>query len=774
MIRVQKVAVLGAGTMGSRIAAHFANAGIPVRLLDLPADGADRNAVAKKGIETALSHRPPAFFTGAGTRLIEAGNFEDDLPRLADCQWIIEGVVENLGIKRELWSKVALHCHAGAIVSTNTSGIRLAEISADFPPDFQRCFLGTHFFNPPRYLHLFELIPGPATDPEILSFVQRFAESELGKGVVLCKDTPNFVANRVGSFLGAAIHRAMVEFDLSIEEVDALTGPLMGVPKSATFRLLDIVGLDVWHHVSRNLYEASPDDPWREWFVAPPFMAKMVENAWLGEKRGQGFYKRVGPHKEIHVLDWKTFEYQPAKKPTFESVEATKPITGFGERLRTIISGDDRVGRFLWSVLRSYFEYSSAMVGVISDRIVEIDRALRWGYGHRLGPFELWDALGFQQVTRRMRSEQCRLPQSISQMLSEGAQSFYRPADKLGFPHAEYFDVPHGVYAPLEDRPNVIVLSDLKRARDKVAGNPSASLIDLGDGVLCLEFHSKMNAIGEDALQMLDKGVSLLESQFQAMVIANQGENFSVGANLVLLLMAAQEEDFDGIATMIHHFQQCMLRIKYAARPVVAAAFSRALGGGCEVVLQSHRVQASAELYMGLVEVGVGLIPAAGGCKEMVLRSDDPMKAFELIGQATVSASAADARQLGYLRNQDAISMNPEFLIDDAKRLALALSPAYRAGTPRSDIVAGGEPAYAKMRLAAWSMHESGMISAHDLVIGEKLAYVLSGGRVAAGSVVTEQYLLDLEREMFLSLCGMSKSQDRIQHMLKSGKPLRN
>ncbi len=774
MIRIQKVAVLGAGTMGSRIAAHFANAGIPVRLLDLPADGADRNAIAKKGVETALSHRPHAFFTSGGAQLIEAGNFEDDLARLADCQWIIEGVVENLGIKRALWSKVAAHCDSSAILSTNTSGIRLAEISRDFPEDFQRRFLGTHFFNPPRYLHLLEVIPGPATDPEILSFVQHFAESTLGKGVVFCKDTPNFVANRIGSFLGAAIHRAMIEFDLSIEEVDALTGPLLGIPKSATFRLLDIVGLDVWHFVSKNLYEAATDDPWREWFVAPPFMEKMVENAWLGEKRGQGFYKRVGPHKEIHVLDWKTFEYQPAKKPKFDSVEATKPIAGFGERLRKLISGDDRVGHFLWSVLRSYFEYSAAMVGVISDRIVEIDRAMRWGYGHRLGPFELWDALGFEDVTRRMQTENSRLPESVTQMLSERARSFYRPADTHGFPHTEYFDLPHGIYAALEDRPNVIVLSDLKRARGKVAGNSGAALVDLGDGVLCLEFHSKMNAIGEDALQMLDKGVSLLESQFEGMVIANQGENFSVGANLVLLLMAAQEEDFDGIGTMIHHFQQCMLRIKYAPRPVVAAAFSRALGGGCEVVLQSHRVQASAELYMGLVEVGVGLIPAAGGCKEMVLRSDDPMKAFDLIGQAKVSASGADARQLGYLRDQDAISMNPEFLIDDAKRFALALSPAYRPGAPRADIVVGGEPAYAKMRLAAWSMHESGMISEHDLAIGEKLAYVLSGGRISAGSVVTEQYLLDLEREMFLSLCGMRKSQDRIQHMLKSGKPLRN
>ncbi len=774
MIRIQKIAVLGAGTMGSRIAAHFANAGIQVRLLDLPSEGADRNRIATKGIEAAFAQKPTAFFTNAGMKLVEPGNFDDDSPRLNDCQWIIEAVTENLEVKRALWRKVELHRHADAILSTNTSGIRLAEIAADFPDDFRRHFLGTHFFNPPRYLHLLEVIPGPATDPEILSFVQYFAERMLGKGVVLCKDTPNFVANRIGSFFGAAIHRAMVEYDFSIEEVDALTGPLLGVPKSATFRLLDIVGLDVWHFVSKNLYDAAPEDPWREWFVAPPFMAQMVEKAWLGEKRGQGFYKRVGPDKQIHVIDWKTLEYQPAKKPRFESVDATKSVADFGERLRTLIAGDDRVGRFLWSVLRSVFEYSAAMVGVIADRIVEIDRAMRWGYGHRLGPFELWDALGFETVTRRMQAEQCRLPGTISNMLLEGASSFYRAADKHSFPRTEYFDVAQGVYAPLEERPGVIVLSDIKRARSRVAGNSGASLIDLGEGVLCLEFHSKMNAIGEDALQMVDYGVSLLESQFEAMVIANQGENFSVGANLVLLLMATQEGDFDGIGTMIHHFQQCMLKLKYAPRPVVAAAFSRALGGGCEVVLQSHRVQASAELYIGLVEVGVGLIPAAGGCKEMVLRFDDPVKAFELIGQAKVSGSAADARALGFLREQDAVSMNPEFLIDDAKKFALALSAGYRRGAPRTDVVVGGDPAYAKMRLAAWSMHESGLISKHELAIGERLAYVLSGGRVAAGSVVTEQYLLDLEREMFLSLCAMSKSQDRIQHMLKTGKPLRN
>ena len=772
---VQRVAVLGAGTMGSRIAAHFANAGVSVLLLDLATDGLDRNAVAKRGLEVALSQRPDAFFVPSNAGLVQAGNFDDDLPKIASCQWVIEAVTENLSIKREIWARVTPHAAPGAMLSTNTSGIPLAEISRDFPPEVLPRFLGTHFFNPPRYLHLLEVIPGPGTDQALLEFVTRFAERTLGKGVVRCKDTPNFIANRIGSFLGAAVYRATVEFDMSVEEVDALTGPLMGIPKSATYRLLDIVGLDVWEFVSRNLFLAAADDPWRDWFAAPGFMQRMVEQGLLGEKRGQGFYKRVGPDKQIHAIDWKTLEYRPARKVVFESVEATKPITDFGKRLRALVSQDDRVGRFLWAVLSNNFRYAAAMTGQIADRVVEIDRAMRWGYGHRLGPFELWDAMGFREIADRMSKEEAGLPERVRHMLESGAESYYRPADEQGQPRTQYFDLGGGGgYQVMEARAAVIDLAQVKRARGRLDGNSGASLIDLGDGVLCLEFHSKMNAIGQDALEVVNRGADLLESEYEAMVIANQGENFSVGANLVLLLMAAQEGDFDSINQMIHTFQQAMLRLKYAARPVVAAAFSRALGGGCEVVLQSHRVQASAELYIGLVEVGVGLIPAAGGCKESVLRFADPMKAFETIGQAKVSSSADDARRLGFLREVDRISMNPEFLIDDAKQYALSLAQDYRRGQPRTDVAVAGEPGYAAMRLAAWSLVESGMISNHDFTIAEKLANVLSGGRVTAGTLVSEQYLLDLEREAFLSLTGMPKSQERIQYMLKNGKPLRN
>ena len=774
MPSIQRVAVLGAGTMGSRIAAHFANAGFPVLLLDLPGDGRDRNSVARRGLESALAQRPTAFFTSAGVELIEPGNFDDHLPQIEKCQWVIEAVTENLEIKRTLWTRVNGLRAPTAILSTNTSGIPLREISRGFSENFQRQFLGTHFFNPPRYLHLLEVIPGPLTDLPILSFVTAFGEERLGKGIVPCKDTPNFIANRIGSFFASAVVRAMMEGDYSIEGVDALTGPLIGVPKSATFRLFDIVGLDVWAFVSKNLYESVPEDPWREWFQVPPFLQNLIDNGWLGEKTGQGFYKRVGPEKQIHAINWKTLEYYPAAKPTFPIVEETKRIADFAERLRALVSSSDRVGRFLWNVFKNVFAYSAAKVGEISDRIVEIDRAMRWGYGHKLGPFEFWDALGFEPIARRMEADGMALPQTIERMLHNGVQSFYRPADQSGTPRTEYFDLSHGAYALLESRPRVISLGEVKRARGVVQSNPGASLVDLGDGVLCLEFHSKMNAIGEDALSIIDRAYQILSDEFEGMVIANEGENFSVGANLVLLLTAAQSGDFDSVEESIHHFQQCMLRIKYAPKPVVAAVFSRALGGGCEVVLQSHRVQASAETYIGLVEVGVGLIPAAGGCKESVLRFPDPEKAFETIGQAKVSASATEARNLGFLRPCDRISMNPDFLIGDAKEFVLELAKCYRAGQPRTDIPVTGEPAYARMRLAAWQLLESAMISDHDFTIGEKLAFILSGGRVTPGSRVSEQNLLDLEREAFLSLLGMPKTQARIQHMLKNGKPLRN
>ncbi len=751
--------------MGSRIAAHFANAGIPSLLLDISSPDGDRNVVAKRGLENALKQRPSAFFTDAAAALVQVGNFDDDLRRINECQWVIEAVTENLEIKRALWSRVEAQRQPEAILSTNTSGIRLAEISRDFQSSFKRHFLGTHFFNPPRYLHLLEVIPGAETDGDVVQFVSSFGERTLGKGIVICKDTPNFIGNRIGSFYSAAVQRAMMEGDYTIEEVDALTGPLIGMPKSAAFRLIDVIGLDVWAQVMRNVYE-STNDEWSDWFRLPPYWQKMLENGWLGEKTGQGFYKRVGPEKQIQVLDWKTFEYRPARKVTFESVEAARKIPDLGPRVRALIEASDRAGTFLWRVLGSVFAYSMAMIPEISDRIVEIDHAMRWGFGHKLGPFELWDAIGFEYVANRLQSERPALPDNLKRMLASGASSFYRAE--------EYFDLVNGMYARLESRPGVLILAEVKRKRGIVDKNSDASLVDLDDGVLCLQFHSKMNAISEDTLRMVILGIDLLERDFDAMVIGNEGENFSAGANLQMLLDAAEALDFESIETYIRHFQQAMLKIKYAPKIIVSAAFSRALGGGCEVVLQSQRVQAFAELNIGLVELNVGLIPAAGGTKEMALRSADPMKGWELIAQAKVSNSAAEAKQLGFLQPADRISMNPELLIGDAKQFALELQKSYQPGEPQAEVVVAGGAGYERMRQAAEVKRESGQITEHDFVILEKAAYVLSGGRVAGGKTVSEQDLLDLEREAFLSLCAMPKSQERIRYMLKNGKPLTN
>ncbi|HEY4364701.1 MAG TPA: 3-hydroxyacyl-CoA dehydrogenase NAD-binding domain-containing protein [Bryobacteraceae bacterium] len=755
MRTISRVAVLGSGTMGSRIAAHFANAGIPSLLLDLTAE------LARKGIEGAVTQRPGGFFVEQARALVTVGSFDADLARVAECDWVIEAVTENLAIKRELWGRVEKLAKHDAILSTNTSGIPLRQIAEGFSHEFRLRFCGTHFFNPPRYLHLLEVIPGPETDPAVLEFVSRFGERRLGKGIVLCKDTPNFIGNRVGFFLLGTIAKIAVEDEYSVEEVDALTGSLIGLPNSATFRLLDIVGLDVAGFVGDNLYALVPEDPWRERYLLPEFHKQMVGRGWLGEKSGQGYFKRVGKEREIHALDLKTLEYHPAAKPKFPAVEAAKGLRELPERLRTLVAGSDRAGTFLWKVFRDYLVYSAEQVPGIADRIVEIDRAMRWGYGHKLGPFELWDALGFEDVCGRLEAEGRELPGNVSAMRRAGASSFYGDGGRT------YFDFASGA-ARAFDTPG-IVLSQCAR----VAGNPGASLVDVGDGVLCLEFHSKMNTLGEDQFRMIAAGLAETEKNFEALIIANQGDVFSAGANLALVLLSAQNGEFDELGEMIHRFQQMMLAIKYAKKPVVAAPFSRVLGGGAEVCLHSCAIQASAETYIGLVEVGVGVIPAAGGCKEMLLREADVMKIAERIGQAKVSSSAEEARSLGFLRTRDRVSMNPDLLIGDAKAFALELARDYVA-PPQARVKVGGEAGFAMLKLGIWSYRQGGYISDYDVVVLEKLAGVLSGGRLTGEQMVPEQYVLDLEREAFLSLCGNAKTQERIQHTLKTGKPLRN
>ena len=611
MTPLRRVAVLGAGTMGSRIAAHFANAGIPALLLDIVLPNQPkRNAAALAGIDTALKQKPGAFFTPAAAALITPGNFEDNLADLRHCDWIVEAVAENLDIKRSLFGKVAEVRAPGSVLSTNTSGIPLAQISAGFPAEMRQHFLGTHFFNPPRYLYLVEIIPGAQTLPEVLRFCSEFCDLRLGKGVVPCKDTPNFIANRIGCFFGATIQKLTVAGGYTVEEVDAITGPLIGLPKSATYRLVDIIGLDVWKHVIRNLYDLVPDDPWRDRFVVPEFLDRMIERGWLGDKRGQGFYKREG--KEFHAIDLKTLEYHPAQKVRMPAVEPARNIEDLPQRLRTLVAADDRAGRFLWNLFSDLFLYTASLVPEISNRIVEVDRAMRWGYAHRLGPFEYWDALGVEETVRRMQAEKLTVPENVQEMLASGAQSFYRPADSGGRPRTEYFDFGAGAFRELEPRAGVLVLDDIRRARGVVKKNAGASLVDLGDGALCLEFHSKMNTLGDDAIGMICSAIDETARNFQALVIANQGDNFSAGANLMLVLLAAQEGEWDELNAAINRFQQANMAIKYAARPVVAAPFGMTLGGGCEIALHAARVQASAETYMGLVEVGGGGDPRRG------------------------------------------------------------------------------------------------------------------------------------------------------------------
>jgi 3-hydroxyacyl-CoA dehydrogenase len=619
------------------------------------------------------------------------------------------------------------------------------------------------------------MIPGPETLPAVHDRIADFSDRHLGKGVVPCKDTPNFIGNRIGSFLGATIQNLTVEMGFTIEEVDALTGPLIGLPKSASYRLLDIVGLDIWAHVTKNLYDLVPGDPWRERFVLPPFFAQMIERGWLGDKTGQGFYKRIGKgdKKEILALDLNTLEYQPSKKARFASVDGVRNIEDLPQRLRALMALTDRPGTFLWRIFSDLVLYSAAMVPEISDRIVEIDRAMRWGYANSLGPFELWDALGVEETVARMRQEQRHIPENVEKMLCTGARSFYQaPSD--GRPRHEYFDLLANSYKPLEDRPGIIVLKDVKQAHGVVKKNGGASLIDIGDGVLCLEFHSKMNSLGDDQISLIRAGIEETSKNFEAMIVANQGENFSVGANLMLVLLAAQEEEWEELEAAINRFQQATMLIKYAPKPVVAAPFGMTLGGGCEIALHSARVQASAETYMGLVEVGVGVIPGAGGTKEMLVRFGNAQKAFELIAYAKVATSAAEARAFGLLRPQDQITMNPERLIDDAKALALSVAPNYVAGVPRTDVEVGGAEDLALLKTGIYLARQANYITDYDTVVGEKLAYVLSGGPLTGRQTVSEQYLLDLEREAFLSLCGQRKTQGRMQHMLKTGKPLRN
>ena len=802
--------------MGARIAAHFANAGVPSHLLDIvPADvapgagSAGRNKIAAAGLDAAKKSKPAAFMDASLARLVTVGNFDDDLKKLAEVDWVIEAVVENLELKRALLRKVEAVRKPGTIVTTNTSGLPVGKISEGFSEDFRRLWFGTHFFNPPRYMRLLELIPTPEADQAAIDAVSHFCDVHLGKGVVLAKDTPNFIGNRIGTFSVLNVMRLMQEMDLTIEDIDALTGEAVGWPKSATFRTIDLVGLDILGHVVGNMTTNVHDE--RSGLRLPDFFGQMIERKWLGDKTKGGFYKRAkggeGKEDERLAIDWKTLEYHPRRKPKFAALDMAKNIEDTGARLRMLLGLEgggpqkgDKAGAFLWSSLSDLWTYSANRVPEISDSIVEIDSAMRLGFSWELGPFELWDAAGVEATVARMKKEGKPVAANVEKLLASGEKSWY--ADDAKTPSGRvYFDLAAGGRKPVQVPAGVWSVSVAKKSNGVVKKNSGASLVDLGDGVACIEFHSKMNSLGADIvgliLQTLKPGGP--GDAFDAFVITNDATNFSVGANLMLLLMSVQEEEWDDVDLAIRQFQGMTQAIKFSSKPVVAAAFGLCLGGGTEISLHAAARQPHAELYTGLVEVGVGLLPGGGGCKEMLLRAVDGAaaarggkgsgdglprsvemleamkRAFELIATAKVATSAHEARGLGFLRDSDRITMNRERVLSDAKARALELVHAgYEPPVPRMDIPAPGEGLLATLRMGVHMMRQGDFITDYEVKLGTKIAEVLCGGNVTPGTPVSEQYILDLEREGFKSLCGEKKTQERIQYTLKTGKTLRN
>jgi 3-hydroxyacyl-CoA dehydrogenase len=745
---MRSVAVLGAGTMGAQIAAHFANAGVPVVLLDLTADA------ARDGLKRARALKPDPFFTSDAAALISTGGFDPDLAKVANVDWILEAVVEQLDVKRALLERVDAVRRAGTIVTSNTSGIPIASLAEGRSDDFRRHWLGTHFFNPPRYLRLLEIIPTPETEPAIVERVSHFSDHRLGKGVVLARDKPNFIANHIGLFGVAQVLRALASGEYTIEEIDAMTGPAIGRPKSATFRTMDIAGIDILAHVAKNLR-----------FELPAVITSLVERGWVGEKSGQGFYKRekTPSGSEILTLDPATLTYRAKRPARLPALDAARSIEDVRERMKALYLGKDTVGQFLRDTLGPTLRYTAKVWPDIAYSIDDVDRAMQWGFGWELGPFEIIDAIGANEVFGGAEST------AVHDVARSLKGERFRDD---GVPPAA---------------PDLQILRSAKDRQRIVRKNAGASLVDLGDGVLALEFHSKMNAIGGDTIQMMHAGVKEAAANFSALVIGNDAPNFSAGANLMLLLLEAQEGNWDEIDLMIRAFQGSTQALRYADVPVIVAPAGLTLGGGCEIALHGDRVQAAEESYIGLVEVGVGLIPGGGGTKEMLARAVDGLppthgdllpfvqRVFETIGFAKVSTSAADARRLGFLDVADRVTMNRERLMADAKAYALErVREGYQRPLPRTGIPVGGDSVLAALKLGIHLAWRGGRISDHDAVVGRALANVLAGGALPHQTVVSEQYLLDLEREAFLKLSGERKTLERIQHTLKTGKPLRN
>src|SRR5437867_3617901 len=802
MQTIRKAAVIGAGNMGAQIAAHLANVGIPSLLMDVTPteltpeeqkrgltlqDRSVRNRVTKSLFERAQKLSPAPFFVPEAAKLISIGNVEDDLPAVKEADWIIEAVLERMELKKAIHAKIAAHARPEAIVTTNTSALSINEMTESLSQEHRRRFFGTHFFNPPRYMRLLEVIPNPDTDDALLKSFGQFAENILGKGIVRCKDTPGFIANRIGCFAMQHVLWLTVEEGLSLDEVDAITGAAMARPKSGTYRLGDIVGVDLMVQVGKNFSQQLKGDDQVSVFRLPEFIEEMVKRGWWGEKKGQGFYKRVKTEKgrEILALDYKTLEYGPRKPAQFPSLQTVAKITNPGERLRALCAATDTAGAFAWKHLSAVLCYTAERLTEIADEIVPVDNALKWGFNWELGPFEIWDALGVRETAGRLEKEGRQVPAFIRQLLASGKTSFYGQRDGQTF----FFDLGRRDYLAAPASPKAINLARLHQNQKVVRSNAGASLVDLGDGVACLEFHTKMNVIGADQMNLWQEALEEVKKKFVGLVIGNQGEHFSAGANLALIVNQIENKQWDTIDASIRVFQQATSTLRQFEKLIVAACHGYTLGGGCETALGADRVLAATETYLGLPEVGVGLIPAAGGTKEMLIRCTElaprapdtdyfpfVRQAWETIGLAKISTSAHEALKLKYLRaGETTIVMNRVWLIGEAKAKVLErVAQGYQPRPQRSDIPAIGESGVAQFKLILHQMRVAGQISEHDHHIGVQLASILCGGDLTSLHFVSEQYIMDLEREVFLRLCGEPKSLDRIKHMLKTGKPLRN
>ena len=787
---IKKVAVLGSGVMGSRIACHFANIGVEVLLLDIVSkdagtDKKSRNKHVNNELETALKSNPSPIYRKNFAKRITTGNFEDDMQHIAGCDWIIEVVIERLDIKKQVFENVEKFRKPGTLISSNTSGIPIHLMKEGRSEDFRKHFCGTHFFNPPRYLRLLEIIPTPETAPEIIDFLMNYGELYLGKTTVLCKDTPAFIANRIGVYGIMSLFHTVEKMNLSIDEVDKLTGPVLGRPKSATFRTCDVVGLDTLVHVANGVAQNCPKDEAIEAFKIPGFISKMVENKWLGSKTEQGFYKKVkaaGGKSEIHSLDLKTLEYKPSQKVKFATLETTKSIDNLRARMKVLLAGTDKAGEFYRSTFYNLFAYVGNRIPEITDELYKIDAAMNTGFGWELGPFEAWDAIGVADAVKAMETAGIKPARWVYTMLESGASSFY----KIENGQKKFYDIASKSYKVIPGTESFILLDNIRPSKT-VWKNNGAVVTDLGDGVLNLEWNTKMNSIGGEVIEGINKAIEIAEKDFRGLVISNEGANFSAGANVGMIFMMAVEQEYDELNFAIKTFQNTMMRVRYSSIPVVVAPHNLALGGACEMSLHSDRVVAHAETYMGLVEFGVGLIPGGGGTKEFAVRLSDELQEgdielnnfrdrFLTIGQAKVSTSAHEAFDLGYLRKgKDLVVISRNRVLSEAKASCIELAnEGYTKPAPRKDIRVLGKQALGLAYLGANSMQVGNYISEHDTKISQKLAWVLCGGDLSSPTLVSEQYLLDLEREAFLSLCGERKTLERLQSIITGGKVLRN